>query len=86
MMYNDHDRSRSQIPAEPLFLANNTDPRRATSSCYQNSGGSPEPLGNSMRVRSATRRGQVFRYEVTFRCNTEAQNSPHGHPWMTNLK
>jgi hypothetical protein len=24
MMYNDHDRSRFQIPAEPLVLANNT--------------------------------------------------------------
>jgi hypothetical protein len=28
MMYDDHDRSRSQVPAEPLFLANSTDPRR----------------------------------------------------------
>jgi hypothetical protein len=29
MLYNDHDRSRSQVPAEPLVLVNNTDPRRA---------------------------------------------------------
>jgi len=38
----------------------------------QNTGGTLRPHGNSLRVRSTTRRGGQSNAESTFRCNKEA--------------